>query len=114
MSTASTVISVEKSKAFPAIFFGGLICGILDITAAFVTSRLRGGSNPIRLLQSIASVLLGPTAFQGGLVTASFGLAIHFLIAFTAAIVFYLASRKLKFLIVHPFVTGPLYGIAVF
>jgi len=46
--------------------------------------------------------------------TAAFGLGIHFLIAFTAACVFYAASRKLRFMIERPVVAGILYGVAVY
>jgi hypothetical protein len=48
-----------------AIVWGGLPAGGLDITAAFVIYGLRGAS-PVRILQSIASGLLGAAAFQGG------------------------------------------------
>jgi hypothetical protein len=32
------------------IFWGGLIAGTLDITAAFLTAWLRAGMGPVRLL----------------------------------------------------------------
>jgi hypothetical protein len=114
MTTASTVISLKKLKPYTGILWGGLLCGILDITAAIVTAQLRGGAGPVRILQSIASGVLRANAYKGGFGTAALGLAIHFLIAYTAATVYYLLSRKLRFLIEHPLVCGPLYGIAVF
>jgi hypothetical protein len=40
-------------------------------------------------------------------------LALHFFIALTAAAVYYLASRRLKFMIRQPVLSGVLYGIAV-
>jgi hypothetical protein len=90
-----------------------LIAGILDITSAFVIAELKG-TGSIRMLQGIASGLLGPRSFEGGMATAGLGLAIHFLIAFTAASVFYAASRKLTFLTQHAVTSGLLYGIAVY
>ena len=72
------------------------------------------GTGSIRMLQGIASGLLGPRSFEGGRATAGLGLAIHFLIAFTAASVFYAASRKLTFLTQHAVTSGLLYGIAVY
>jgi uncharacterized membrane protein YagU involved in acid resistance len=66
------------------------------------------------MLQGIASGLLGQRSFEGGMATAGLGLAIHFLIAFTAAAVFYAASRKLSSLTQHAVVSGLLYGIAVY
>ena len=66
------------------------------------------------MLQGIASGLLGKRSFEGGLVTAGLGLTIHFFIAFTAATLFYLFSRKFRFLIDHAIVAGFLYGVAVY
>jgi len=104
---------MERSRTFRAIASAGLIAGILDITSAFVIAGLKGMGS-IRMLQGIASGLLGARSFEGGMATAGLGLAIHFLIAFTAASVFYAASRKFSFLTQHAVVSGLLYGIAVY
>jgi hypothetical protein len=104
---------MANSKSLSAITWAGTLCGILDITAAFVVYA-RFGARPIPLLQGIAKGLLGASAFQGGLLTALLGLALHFLIAFGAATTYYLASRKMPFLVNHWFVCGALYGIAVY
>ena len=96
-----------------AILIGGLVAGILDITAAILITLWYGGS-PVRMLQGIASGAIGKPAFDGGMPTALLGLAFHFLIAFTATAVFYLASRRIRFLTEKPVVAGVLYGIAVY
>jgi hypothetical protein len=101
------------SSAAGAIFSAGFACGVLDITAAFVNWTLRG-VGPKRLLQAIASGLLGPQSFRGGGATAALGLAFHFFIAFSAATVFYLASRKLQFLTRRVILSGIAYGISVY
>lgn len=54
------------------------------------------------------------SSFRGGLATAALGAFFHFLIATTASAVFYLASRKLKFLVKHAISSGLLYGVAVY
>jgi hypothetical protein len=105
--------SAAPSRAFRAIFAAGLLCGVLDITAAFVTWAPQGVT-PARILRGIASGLLGPKALNGGWETAALGLACHFFIAFSAATVFYFASRKLTFMTRRPFLCGALYGIAVY
>ena len=61
----------------------------------------------------IAGGLLGPQAFQGGASTYILGVFLHFLIAFSAAAIYYGASRRLAFLKEHPLVCGLFYGIAV-
>ena len=97
---------MNKPKTFQAIFWGGLVAGTLDITAACVYSWLRANVKPVRVFQSVASGLLGPPAYTGGTKTAVLGLALHFLIATTATAVFYFASRRLRFMIERPVTWG--------
>lgn len=113
MEASTTAFVPSPSKTFPAIFWGGLISGIMDITSAFIIYAIRGKS-PVSLLQTISSGLFGNEAYNGGLATAGLGLFLHFLIAFTAATVYHLASRNLKVLVRNAIVCGVLYGIAVF
>ena len=113
-TTASRSSHLPRSSgAYLAIVCGGLLAGTLDITAAFVEAGLEGRS-PVSLLQGIAGGLLGMSSFRGGLATAALGAFFHFLIATTAAAVFYLASRKLTFLVKHAIPSGLLYGVAVY
>ena len=100
-------------KMAPAILWGGLIAGAMDITAAFVTAGLRGVS-PVRVLQYVASGSLGPASFEKGAVSATLGMVIHFFIAFSATTVFYVASRKIAFLTQRAATAGVLYGVAVY
>jgi hypothetical protein len=85
----------------------------MDITAAFITWRIKG-VQPARVLRGIASGLLGPKSFQMGMPTAALGLAIHFFIAFSAATVFYFASRQIVFMTQQPVIAGILYGAMVY
>jgi hypothetical protein len=96
-----------------AIVSAGTICGIMDITAALVVYGTMG-AKPLRLLQGIAGGVLGPRTYTGGIATALLGLALHFVIAFGAATVFFIASRGNRFLLDHAVVSGALYGIAVY
>jgi len=112
-TTAPTTITGHVPSAFPSIFLAGLTAGLLDITAAFVTAGVRG-IKPTRILQFIASGVLGTKSFEGGWETAALGAGLHFMIAFSAAGVFYAASRKLSFMTARPITTGMLYGIAVY
>ncbi len=99
--------------ALLAILWGGFACGVLDITAALVVYGFLG-AKPVRLLQGIAGGLLGPRTFDGGLVTALLGLVCHFVIAFSAAAVYFAASRRVPFLVQHAVVSGALYGVGVY
>jgi hypothetical protein len=114
MGTEATALPLERPNSYQAIFWGGLIAGILDISAACIHANLVGGLSPMRVLQYVASGLLGADSYNGGLRSASLGLALHFLIAYVACAVFYAASRKFTFLVRQAFVWGPVYGIAVY
>lgn len=100
-------------RAVHPILAGGSIAGTLDILAAFAIGA-GFGSSPARVLQGIATGLLGPAAFDGGTRAAALGLACHFVIAFSAAAVYHAASRLLPFLDRHPLAFGALYGIIVY
>lgn len=104
---------MKNGGALRAILTAGLVVGVLDISSAFVIWWQRDvGAR--RGLQGIASGLLGAKSFDGGLVTAGLGLALHFFVAFVVVTIFYLASRKIEFLTIHPVVSGVLYGISVY
>ena len=96
-----------------ALLYGTLTVGILDLADAFVFFGLRG-ARPIRILQSIASGLLGRAAFSGGLRTAVLGAALHFFIAFMIVVTFFVASRYLAVLRRFPVWSGLIYGVAVY
>jgi hypothetical protein len=113
MAAIPAASSPTKPKTYRAIVWGGLIAGTLDITAAFIQSGLRGIS-PFRVLRYVAGGLLGVDAFKGGLGTVALGAVLHFTIATGATTVYYVASRKLDFLVQRPIVCGLLYGVAVY
>lgn len=98
-------------KAIPkAILAGGLAAGAFDLVFAIVHFQ----ANPRSLLQTIARGLLGREAYEGGWASASLGFLLHFAIAFGAAAVFVLASRKLDWLVRHPVPSGLAHGAAVY
>jgi hypothetical protein len=113
MNSTTTTLPAQNPNTLLAILWGGLLCGVLDLTAALVVYGYMG-AKPLRLLQSIAAGLLGPSTYNGGTATALLGLLCHFVIAFSAAAVFVSASRLAPFLVRHAVLTGVLYGIAVY
>jgi hypothetical protein len=93
-----------------AILWGGLICGVLDITSAVIISLANKGS-PIRMLQGIAGAALGPVTFEGGFATAALGLAMHFGVAFAATAIFYWLSRRIPAMVEWAVPSGLLFGV---
>ena len=75
---------------------------------------LSRGVAAIRILQSVASGLLGAPAYRGGVPTALLGLALHFAIMFVIAALFVAASRRLAPLRRHAIAAGAAYGLAVY
>src|SRR5712672_275630 len=113
MNSPATALSAQNPNTLLAILWGGLLCGVLDITAALLVYGYMG-AKPLRLLQGIAGGLLGPRTYGGGIATALLGLLCHFVIAFSAAAVFVAASRFAPSLVRHAVLSGVLYGIAVY
>jgi uncharacterized membrane protein YagU involved in acid resistance len=103
-----------RPRAFDTILYGGLAVGVLDILDAMTFFGIRNHLTPIRILQSVASGLLGRASYDGGLKTALPGLLLHFLIATIWATIFYLLSRLLPVLIRHAVLAGLIYGVAAY
>lgn len=105
---------MPRHPAAFAILVGGGIAGALDILYATSFAAWRG-MPPEKLLQLVASGLLGNAAYAGGWPVALLGLVLHFLISFIAAGVFYLAARRfLPGLRSHAVLAGAAFGLAVF
>lgn len=105
---------IESMSPRRALLLGALTVGVLDIMDAFIFFGLRGVP-PVRILQAIASGVLGrDAAVAGGVGTAALGLLLHFVVAFLIVLVFFMVSRKLPILTRHPFVSGALYGIVAY
>src|SRR5438445_5547038 len=104
---------MQRHAAIRAIVFGGSVAAALDILFAISFSAYYGVS-VTRVLQSVASGLLGRDAYSGGAPTAALGLALHFAMAYAFACAFFLASRRLGFLVRRPVLSGALFGVVVF
>jgi hypothetical protein len=110
---AAETAGLTRTGALRAVLVGTLIAGTLDIFAAIVTWMLRGVS-ATRVLQGVASGLLGREAVNGGAASAALGLLLHFLVMSVIVAVFYFLSRKRTVLTTHWVVSGVLYGVAVY
>src|SRR6266700_3386707 len=100
MSAIRAAMPASRQRPFTAIFWGGLLAGVFDITQAFIGFGLLGAT-PYRILQHIAGGILGARSYQLGWKSAALGLAFHFTVAFTAATDYYLASRAMRVLVEH-------------
>lgn len=99
--------SARKTNLALPILVGGGIAGLLDMTSAYITF---GRYMPI----GIAGGLVGAAGRHRSVGQYILGLCIHYFIAFSAAAVYCLASKKLDFLREHFLVCGIFYGIGFF
>jgi hypothetical protein len=74
----------------PALLLAWLVTGVADGLFSSALSVFAYGSTVSRLFQGVASVLIGPTAFDRGTPTVLLGLLLHFGVAFSWSVVFVL------------------------
>lgn len=96
-----------------AILVGGAVGGALDLLFAISFAGYNGVS-PSRVLQTIASGLLGNAAFEGGNAAAALGLACHFGLSVGWAALFAAAAGRVPVLARRPLPAGAVFGALVF
>jgi hypothetical protein len=112
-STSIRAVAGRRSPPLGWVLAAGLLAGALDLTFAWVFYG-SSGILPVRILQFIASGVLGPGSFQMGLESAALGAGLHFIISVGAAAIYYLASLRFPFLTRRTLVSGATFGVLVF
>lgn len=107
-----TETTTAKKSAIKTILLTGLVAGILDGAAASINALARGRS-PVRVFRFIASGIFGKDASNPGWLMPTLGILLHFFIAFSFTIFFFLIFPKIKWLNKNFVITGLLYGIFV-
>ena len=87
-----------------------VFAGIPDIFAAAALVR----QPPNRILQTVASGLLGEASYQGGRRTAALGLALQVAMSLVIALVYNLAVAQAAVIRASPLMFGALYGVVVY
>lgn len=105
--------SIKSSRVLKIVVAGGLTVGVLDCLAATINAGIKGVTFT-QVWQYVASGLLGSKSYSYGRKSVIFGLLIHFFIAFSVTIIYYLASRRLPLLARQTVLFGILYGIMVY
>jgi uncharacterized membrane protein YagU involved in acid resistance len=105
--------SADRRPSLLLVIAGAaLLIGTLDLIDAFVFFGYLGVP-AIRIPQSIASGFLGQLAYHDGMISAAFGIILHYLIAFSIAGTYFYISGELP-LYRRPILSGAIYGIAVY
>ena len=95
------------------VVLAGVAGATCDIVYAILYYGWRGVP-ALKILQSIASGLLGKPAFDGGFPAAVLGLVLHYAILVVAAAVFLEASRRLAWLRANTAAAGVLFGLGIY
>jgi uncharacterized membrane protein YagU involved in acid resistance len=96
------------------VLTGGLIAGTLDILFAIVFWAVKANVPGRRILQSVAAGLLGRSSFTGGWTTAGLGLLLHFLIAISMSVTYYLLAKQWPALVRRAWSFGAVYGLLLY
>jgi hypothetical protein len=104
----------QVTRSWRLVLTGGVVAGTLDIVYACVFWAIKRGVAPQRILQRVASGLLGEASLTGGWATAALGLALHFFIAISMATVYYLVARRWATLWHRPVSYGAAYGLLLY
>ena len=96
------------------VMAGGALAATLDILYAMAFYGVRHGVPPGRILQSVASGVLGKDAYAAGWPAALLGLGLHFFIAMVAALVYFAAAQRLPVMRRRAWLCGAGFGVLVF
>jgi hypothetical protein len=97
-----------------ASLLAGLLAGTSDLIAAILVTWARSGNFPLKILHYIAGGLLGlEKSMQGGFAVATLGLVIHYFIACSWTLLFFILFPMLKFQTINKCLAGVLYGVFV-
>lgn len=111
--TMNTETAKNKSPLGKIILKAGLIAGTLDICAAFIYSYIKRGTPPQNVLQYIAKVVFGKDRFTEAWILNLTGLLIHYCIAFSWTILFFIFYPRMKWMQKNFLITGIVYGLFV-
>jgi hypothetical protein len=105
--------SARSLRRVWTVFWIGLVAGTLDISENIIFNAFRH-ITPYQIFQYIASGLIDGKSFTMGGASVALGVAIHYTIAMTWTVIFYLLSRKLLILTRQAAICGIVYGGAVY
>jgi hypothetical protein len=103
----------HHQKPGRTILWAGALVGTFDIAAACIYVYFNSGGTPAAVFRYIASAILGPDAFTGGIGVVVLGLLLHYLIAYIWTAFFFIVYPMWRFLWKNWLLTGILYGLFI-
>jgi hypothetical protein len=117
ISPAGRNVSLDTSRTYRVLLSAVAISVLLataDLIFACTYWHQLYGLAPPRLLQNIASGLLGKPAFAGGVNTVLLGVLLQYVMMFMMVGTYYLAASRIMGLHKHPWRYGLLYGVVLY
>jgi uncharacterized membrane protein YagU involved in acid resistance len=114
---ASAVLEKRESTLSDVVRAGliaGIAAAVIEMIPVLLIQGLMLHVSPVRIFQSIASGLMGRTAYSGGIGAALLGGVLHTAISVVAGLVFAIAATKWRTLLARPVLAGLGYGIIVY
>lgn len=105
--------NARSSRRVWTVFWIGIAAGTLDISENIIFNAFRH-ITPYQIFQYIASGLIDGKSFTMGGASVALGVAIHYAIAVTWTVIFYLLSRRLRILTLQAAICGIVYGGVVY
>jgi hypothetical protein len=103
-----------SSSRIKIAILGGLVLGTTDLVFACTFAAISSGASPVRIFQAVASGVLGKASRDGGAASAALGVALHYFIAISMALVYYAFSRRYPALARRPIAYGVPYGLLLY
>jgi len=100
-------------RPFRWVALAGVVAATCDIVYAILYYGWRGVPAE-RILQTVASGVLGQSSFGQGGTSAALGLGLHYAIVMVAAWLFFAAAQRWPWLHEEPVTSGLLYGVAIY
>lgn len=111
--SASPLAFPRSLRALTWLLAAGCIAAALDMLVAIAYWSPHGIS-AVHVMQSIATWVLGPQAYDGGAATAVFGLLLYVLVLWGVAALYRVLARRQPVLVRHPLPAGALYGAVAY
>src|SRR5471030_2444682 len=106
-------MSANSARAARLVVLAGVVGATCDIVYAILYYGWKGIPAE-RILQTVASGLLGKSAYDGGWPVAALGLACHYAIVIVAAALFYAIARRWAWPREEPVAAGLAYGLGIY
>lgn len=111
---AYPIARIPAAHATSWLLLGGVTAAFLDLAFASIYWTTLHGSTTTKVLQSIASWVLGAGAFAGGVRTAALGAVLYAYLMCMLMALYHAAAGRFSMLLRRPLACGAIYGMGMY